>query len=52
MEKVGQKILWINKSEVVARLGGEAEGEIFDAEDAAANEIAFLDVIERLVPVL
>lgn len=52
MEKIGQKILWINKSEVAARLGGEAEGEVFDAEDAAAYEVAFLDVVERLVPVL
>ena len=31
-------------------LGGEAEGKVFDAEDAAADEVTFLDVVERFVP--
>lgn len=31
-------------------LGGEAEGKVFDAEDSAAYQIAFLDVVERFVP--
>ena len=51
MEKARQKIFFPLESEMAPRLKGEAEREVFDAEDAAAYEVAFLDVVEGLVPV-